>query len=115
MNNSEDKNNVKKVRKTTIKAVESPDTKTIKTDKKIYNSGDRYMGKYKETQKKQYLKKKESMTPDDIQKQKEYKKNYYMNNKQKYLEKSKIGAQRVKKAMALLKQLEKNGKQLEFS
>ena len=65
MNNSDNKNNVKKVRKTTIKEVESPDTKT---DKKIYNYGNRYKGKYKETQKKQYLKKKESMTPDDIQK-----------------------------------------------
>ena len=60
------------------------------------------------------LKKKESMTPDDIQKQKEYKKNYYMNNKQKYLEKSKIGGQRVKKAMALLKELEQKEKQIEF-
>jgi len=111
MNNSDNKNNVKKVRKTTIKEVESPDTKT---DKKIYNYGNRYKGKYKETQKKQYLKKKESMTPDDIQKQKEYKKNYYINNKQKYLEKSKIGGQRVKKAMALLKQLEQKEKQIEF-
>ena len=111
MNNSEDKNKVKKLRKTTTKAVKTPDTTT---EKKKYNYGDRYMGKYKETQKKQYLKKKESMTPDDIQKQKEYKKNYYMNNKQKYLEKSKIGAQRVKKAMALLKQLEQKEKQIEF-
>ena len=111
MNNSEDKNKVKKLRKTTTKAVKSPDTIT---DKKKYNYGDRYMGKYKETQKKQYLKKKESMTSDDIQKQKEYKKNYYMNNKHKYLEKSKIGAQRVKKAMALLKQLEQKEKQIEF-
>ena len=54
------------------------------------------------------------MTADEIQKQKEHKKNYYMNNKQKYMEKSKIGGERVKKAIALLKQLEHKKKQIEF-
>ena len=54
------------------------------------------------------------MTPEQKQADIEYKKNYYLNNKHKYKARSIKGGERVKKAMALLKQLEQKEKQIEF-
>jgi hypothetical protein len=48
------------------------------------------------------------MTPEKKQADIEYKKNYYLNNKPKYKERSIKGGEQVKMAMALLKQLEQD-------
>ena len=97
-----------KTKQTQNKKVISPKTK------KVYEYGDKYKGKYAATSHKIYLKKRDSMTPEEKQANKEYKKNYYLNNKPKYKERSIKGGERVKKAMALLKQLEQKEKQIEF-
>ena len=95
--------------KTQNKKVISPKTK------KVYEyDKDRYKGKYAATSHKIYLRKKEALTPEQKQADIEYKKNYYLNNKHKYKARSIKGGERVKKAMALLKQLEQKEKQIEF-
>ena len=74
--------------------------------KNKYNYGDKYKGRYKETHHKIYLRKREAMTQDDKDRMKLYKRNYYLQNFDKYKVRSKQGGERVKKALKLLKQVE---------
>ena len=93
-----------KPKKTIQKKVISPKTK------KIYEYGDKYKGKYAATSHKIYLRKKEAMTPEQKQANIEYKKNYYLNNKPKYKERTKKGNERIKKGLKLLKEMEQKQK-----
>ena len=107
--------NIEQVKKVDVKTKKAQNKKVISPKtKKIYEYGDRYKGKYAATSHKIYLKKKEAMTPEQKQANKEYKKNYYLNNKPKYKERSIKGGNRVKIAMSLLKQIEQKEKQIEF-
>ena len=52
------------------------------------------------------------MTPEQKQANIEYKKNYYLNNKPKYKERTKKGNERIKKGLKLLKEIRKNAPSL---
>ena len=91
------------------KAIQNKKVISPKT-KKIYEYGDKYKGKYAATSHKIYLRKKEAMTPEQKQANIEYKKNYYLNNKPKYKERTKKGNERIKKGLKLLKEMEQKQK-----
>lgn len=78
----------------------------LEKPKKKYYYGDKYKGRYKETLKKIYERKKDNMTDDDILKVKEYNKKYYQEHKDKFIERSKANNKRVKEALKLLKNVE---------
>lgn len=75
-------------------------------EKKKYNYGDKYKGKYKTTLHQIYLRNKAKETEEERQAKKEYKHQHYLNNKEKYLENSKIQNKRVSEALKLLRNVE---------
>ena len=96
-----------------VKNKETKETKKVISPKtkKIYEyDKEKYKGKYKETNHKIYLRKKDAMTPEQKQANIEYKKKYYLNNKPKYMERTKKGNERIKKGLKLLKELEQKQK-----